>query len=122
MADNIIYILNGSDLENISGLYLFIYLIFLKPFWRLVIFFNHKTLSKGIKVVSFYIYLFICIKEYLSILFVSCFLLQAVSDWSGRSLATLTQWPGPGRYINDKCNAQKILLLLSKCEIIFVTH
>ena len=27
---------------------------------------------------------------------VSCFLVQAVSDWVGRSLATLTQWPLPG--------------------------
>ena len=28
---------------------------------------------------------------------VCCFLTQAMSDWLGRSLATLSQWPGPGR-------------------------
>merc|ERR1719419_191845 len=28
---------------------------------------------------------------------VSCFLVQAVCDWIGRSVATYTQWPAPGR-------------------------
>ena len=28
---------------------------------------------------------------------VCCFLAQALADWLGRSLATITQWPGPGR-------------------------
>ena len=28
---------------------------------------------------------------------VCCFLAQALADWLGRSLATLSQWPGPGR-------------------------
>jgi len=28
---------------------------------------------------------------------VCCFLVRAVGDWSGKSLATFTQWPGPGR-------------------------
>jgi len=28
---------------------------------------------------------------------VSCFLLQAVGDWLGRSIATFSQWPGPGK-------------------------
>ena len=28
---------------------------------------------------------------------VSCFLAQALADWLGRSLATMSQWPGPGR-------------------------
>jgi len=34
---------------------------------------------------------------------VSCFLVQAVFDWIGRSLATLTQWPSPGRRAEIGC-------------------
>lgn len=34
---------------------------------------------------------------------VSCFLVQAVFDWFGRSLATLTQWPSPGRKAEIGC-------------------
>ncbi|XP_023335360.1 equilibrative nucleoside transporter 3 [Eurytemora carolleeae] len=29
---------------------------------------------------------------------VCCFLFQALGDWIGRSIATFTQWPGPGKY------------------------
>ena len=56
-------------------------------------------------------------------LLVTCFLVQAVCDWLGRSLATLTQWPRLGRsgkvfLIVTAALRTGFLPLIMKCNVL----
>jgi hypothetical protein len=63
-------------------------------FWRSLFYFCSFALQKLICRIGTNTHTFNMV-----VLFFSCFLLQSSVDWFGKSVATFTQWPPPGRTI-----------------------